>query len=216
MDVTEEGQRIIDEYLAAVRTTLHGWSDADRDEICANLREHILEELAGRPAGQEEVASVLAVLGPPEQVADQRSEPAGRRRLGDLLLHPFSLGVAAGLVLFAAVMFSDFRVGILVGVICLMQVAAGLCGRRSLVRRGGSVPSAATPVVAAIGAVLALHVAGSALMACLLAEMLCRAATTLRNFHVMVITGSAVLGCFALLSTWCALGGKLPGRAAGA
>jgi hypothetical protein len=77
MTLSVESQKTIDAYLAALRRHLRELLDEDVKDIVEEIRAHILDKTSGGDA-EEEVASTLAALGTPEELA-------GRYRTEELL-----------------------------------------------------------------------------------------------------------------------------------
>jgi hypothetical protein len=71
VELTAEAEARLGEYLAGVRTALAGSPDVSPDEIEADVREHVENELrsAPRPVGLAALEAVLGRLGPPDQWA---------------------------------------------------------------------------------------------------------------------------------------------------
>jgi hypothetical protein len=81
--LTPEADARLGEYLAQVRSALAGSPDVSPDEIEADIREHVENELRGRPrpVGVAALEEVLARLGPPAQwAAGERPSPLLRAR----------------------------------------------------------------------------------------------------------------------------------------
>ena len=66
----DDGVRRLEAYLAKLRRRLGPLPEADRAEIVAELRGHVLES-AGEGATESAVAAVLERLGPAEELATQ-------------------------------------------------------------------------------------------------------------------------------------------------
>jgi hypothetical protein len=77
MTLSVESQKTIDAYLAALRRHLRELLDEDVKDIVEEIRAHILDKTSGGDA-EEAVASTLAALGTPEELA-------GRYRTEELL-----------------------------------------------------------------------------------------------------------------------------------
>ena len=77
MTLSVESQKTIDAYLAALRRHLRELLDEDVKDIVEEIRAHILDKTSGG-AAEEAVASTLAALGTPEELA-------GRYRTEELL-----------------------------------------------------------------------------------------------------------------------------------
>jgi hypothetical protein len=71
VELTAEAEARLGEYLAGVRAALAGLPGVSPDEIEADVREHVENELraAPRPVGAAALEAVLARLGPPDQWA---------------------------------------------------------------------------------------------------------------------------------------------------
>jgi hypothetical protein len=85
-EFTPEAETRLGEYLRQVREVLAGLPDVNPDEIEADVREHVANELRAvpRPIGPDALAAVLARLGPPDQwAAGDRPDPL--RRAGYLI-----------------------------------------------------------------------------------------------------------------------------------
>src|SRR5262249_46454799 len=81
-----EAETRLGEYLVQVRTVLAGSADVSPDEIEADIREHVENELraAPKPVGLPALEAVLARLGPPDKWATGEP-PSALRRSGVLL-----------------------------------------------------------------------------------------------------------------------------------
>jgi hypothetical protein len=132
----EAAEARLDLYLDQVRRYLHGLSAAERDEIIAELRSHVLDRVEGAFL-PDKVEAALAALGAPRQVAQLNlSERMAVRvarnrspltvlgavgRLAGLSVYGFAAflvsitgyGIAAGFLLTAAVKpFAPDRAGL--------------------------------------------------------------------------------------------------------
>lgn len=86
IELTPEAEVRLGEYLAQVRTVLAGSADVSPDEIEADIREHVENELraAPKPVGLPALEAVLAKLGPPDKWATGEP-PSGLHRIGLLI-----------------------------------------------------------------------------------------------------------------------------------
>lgn len=84
--LSSEAAARLDDYLAQVRAALAGAADVNPDEIDADIREHIENELRGapRPVPVAALEAVLARLGPPSQWG-AGNDPTLRGRVRHLL-----------------------------------------------------------------------------------------------------------------------------------
>lgn len=79
MILSAESQKAIDTYLASLRNHLRELMDEDAKDIVEEIRAHILDKTSAGSSPQS-VASTLAALGTPEELADRyRSEELLRR-----------------------------------------------------------------------------------------------------------------------------------------
>lgn len=83
VEFTAEAEARLGEYLVQVRTVLAGSADVSPDEIEADIREHVENELraAPKPVGLPALEAVLAKLGPPDKWATGEP-PSALRRIG--------------------------------------------------------------------------------------------------------------------------------------
>jgi len=97
-EFTPEAEARLSEYLRQVRAVLAGSADVNPDEIEADIREHVDNELRGTaaPVGPAQLEGVLTRLGPPAQWGAGQSQSFFRRvnqqirerlRLGERLGH---------------------------------------------------------------------------------------------------------------------------------
>lgn len=85
-DLTPDAEARLGDYLREVRTAVGGLPDVNPDEIEADIREHVENELRpfSRPVGRSLLDAVLARLGPPDQWA-AGDRPDLLRRAGFLI-----------------------------------------------------------------------------------------------------------------------------------
>lgn len=86
IELTPEAEARLVEYLGGVRVALAGSADVSPDEIEADIREHVENELrdAPRPVGLPALEAVLDRLGPPDKWAT--GEPPSPLRRAGLLI----------------------------------------------------------------------------------------------------------------------------------
>jgi uncharacterized membrane protein len=79
MNDTRTGDRLVTDYLRNVDLLLDHLPRARRQEILEGLAEHIADARAGLPAGRaEDVTTILARVGTPEQIAAVEAEGTGQ------------------------------------------------------------------------------------------------------------------------------------------
>src|SRR6202451_2023166 len=73
MTIPDHAKQKIEFYLAKLRAQLRGFNDQQAAEIVAELRSHIKHKLAlaAQPDTPAQVDTILAVLGTPEELANQ-------------------------------------------------------------------------------------------------------------------------------------------------
>ena len=93
IEFTTEAEVRLDEYLHEVRAALAGSADVNPDEIEADIREHVENELRGEhsPVGVMALERVLTRLGPPAQWGTSEG-PSFFRRVRHQLGDRFRLG----------------------------------------------------------------------------------------------------------------------------
>jgi hypothetical protein len=86
LHLTPDAEARLEDYLRQVRGALAGIADVNPEEIEADIREHVGNELheVPRPVGLGAVEAVLTRLGPPDQWATGE-RPSGLRRVGLVL-----------------------------------------------------------------------------------------------------------------------------------
>jgi hypothetical protein len=86
LHLTPDAEARLEDYLRQVRATLAGIADVNPEEIEADVREHVGNELheVPRPVGVAALEAVLTRLGPPDQWATGE-RPSGLRRVGHLI-----------------------------------------------------------------------------------------------------------------------------------
>jgi len=70
MTLSAESQKTVDAYLASLRKQLRDLLEEDINDIVAEIRAHILDKTSGE-AATDTVASTLAALGTPEELASR-------------------------------------------------------------------------------------------------------------------------------------------------
>jgi hypothetical protein len=85
--LTAEAAELVETYFARVRGALLVAAVVECDEVVDDLRENVMEELAGGAGTPADVTRVLAKLGPPEALAAEYAgdtgDPGGARRPSD-------------------------------------------------------------------------------------------------------------------------------------
>ena len=86
LHLSPDAEARLEEYLREVRAALAGLADVSPEEIEADIREHVGNELRGvpRPVGVAALEGVLIRLGPPDQWASGE-HPSTLRRVGHLI-----------------------------------------------------------------------------------------------------------------------------------
>jgi hypothetical protein len=86
LHLTPDAEARLEDYLRQVRAALAGIANVNPEEIEADIREHVENELheVPRPVGLGALEAVLARLGPPDQWATG-DRPSGLRRVGHLI-----------------------------------------------------------------------------------------------------------------------------------
>lgn len=74
--LTPEAEGLIADYFSRVRGALPAHAPGECEETVEDLREHVLEELAGGAGTSADVTRILAELGPPEAIAARCAEAA--------------------------------------------------------------------------------------------------------------------------------------------
>lgn len=97
IEFTPEAEARLADYLRQVRTALAGSADVNPDEIEADIREHVDNELRGATArvGLAQLEGVLARLGPPAQWGAGES-PSFFRRVNQQIRERLRLGERFG------------------------------------------------------------------------------------------------------------------------
>jgi hypothetical protein len=81
MNSSVNSEKYVEEYVAELRKRLHQFSERDAQDIVDEIRSHILDKAAGRGgATPETIASALAVLGTPRELASSYETNALLRR----------------------------------------------------------------------------------------------------------------------------------------
>jgi hypothetical protein len=70
MTLSAESEKTVDAYLASLRKQLRDLLEEDVNDIVAEIRAHILDKTSGE-AATDTVASTLAALGTPEELASR-------------------------------------------------------------------------------------------------------------------------------------------------
>ena len=152
MRFTAKGRETLDRYLAEVRAAVSVDPDVDAADVADGIREHVETELARRSVTEatgEDVAEVLAALGPARALAEGGEGPAGPHQPFARPV-PILSWVAVGLF---AVGIGLWSTNAVVGAVCVVAGAA-------VARVAVSEPEYAGPGAALAAMVWAAFIAG--------------------------------------------------------
>jgi hypothetical protein len=139
---TMQTDRLVDDYLRRLEAAAAPLDRSRRDELVAEIREHIEAALSHEEeTGEAAVRNVLERLGPPEEIVEA-AEPATGASVGR--------GRAGGLEITALVALLVPVLGWVVGIV-LVRVSEAWSGRDKVVGIALALPSIVLQVLALVG-----------------------------------------------------------------